>query len=169
MRSKLTSGCSFAETGQVILSAEFIKRKYIWKGKSYWGCLPKVGVFSKYLVCCNICCCFVLEGNGLNINVINQIYHLSLVAALIYRAFFTLLWCLPLWKGILKHNCGSEPGWRLLLLSSAGWPVALLILGAAAQCVSVPLDGWVVPSCVKHHLKMCKRKRIKSTVDQNNF
>lgn len=34
--------------------------------------------------------------------------------------------------------------------SSSG---AHLILGAAAQGVSAPLDGGVVPSCVKHHLK----------------
>lgn len=34
MRSKLTSGCSFAETGQVILSTEFIKEKHFWKEKA---------------------------------------------------------------------------------------------------------------------------------------
>lgn len=108
MRSKLTSGCSFAETGQVILSAEIMKRKYIWEGKSYWGCLPKVWVLSKCLVCWNTCCCFVLKGNGWNTDVLNQIYPLSLVAAIIYRAISTLLWYLHLWKGIVKHNCGSE-------------------------------------------------------------
>lgn len=103
MRSKLTSGCSFAETGQVILSAEIMKRKYIWEGKSYWGCLPKVWVLSKCLVCWNTCCCFVLKGNGWNTDVLNQIYPLSLVAAIIYRAISTLLWYLHLWKGIVKQ------------------------------------------------------------------
>lgn len=156
MRSKLTSGCSFAEAGQVILSAEFVKGKYIWKGKSYWGCLPKVGVFSEYLVCCSSCCCFVLKGNGLNINVLNHIYCLSLVAALIYGAIFMLLWYLYLWKKIIKHNCSSEwhrawrapvsgRGWRLLwllLLLQCSWPGAHLILGGCSS-VCVCSSWWM--------------------------
>lgn len=93
MRSKLTSGCSFAETGQVILSAEFIKRKYIWKAKlmglphksfSVW----KVFYFTYHTNCFCLWYWVILKANGLNmINGLKHIHHISLIGILNYGQF----------------------------------------------------------------------------------
>lgn len=91
MRSKLTSGCSFAETGQVILSAEFVRENTFGK-QSYWGCLTKVLVFGKYFTYhSNYFClwyCVILKASGLNmINGLKHIHHISLIGILNHGQF----------------------------------------------------------------------------------